>query len=73
MDTKLLLTTDEAAEVLHMAPRTLINMRFAGAGPRYYKVTRRVCYRLSDLEDYIGSNIKSPVELPVLDQRAIVD
>lgn len=61
MQMKLLYTQDEAAELLHMPPRTLSALRVSGAGPRYYRVNRRVSYRLADLEAFIAQHVYSSV------------
>jgi len=62
MEPRLLFSNDEAAELLHMAPRTLANFRANGKGPKYYKTARRVSYQLADLQSYIQNNIFDPVD-----------
>ena len=44
------LTTDEAAALLRLSPRTLEKHRVIGGGPRFRKFCRRVMYAVSDLE-----------------------
>jgi len=44
------LTTDQAAEYLHLAPKTLEKYRVVGGGPVYRKHGRKVLYRLTDLD-----------------------
>ncbi len=44
------LTTDQAAEYLHMSPKTLEKYRVVGGGPVYRKHGRKVLYRLADLD-----------------------
>jgi hypothetical protein len=46
------LTTDEAAVMLRLSPRTLEKRRVNGGGPRYRKFGRRVLYALDDLESW---------------------
>lgn len=43
------LTTDEAAPVLGVKPKTLEGWRVTGKGPQFCKVGRRCTYRLADL------------------------
>lgn len=51
-----LLTTDEAAALLLVAPKTLKNWRSLGSGPAYIKRGRRVAYRVTDLNDWLDAN-----------------
>jgi len=55
METPQLLTVNEAAEYLRIAPGTLRNWHHAGRGPRVTKVERCVRYKRSDLEAFISS------------------
>lgn len=50
------LNTKQAAEYLGMSPKTLINMRITGKGPRYSKVSRRVIYDIADVDRWIVEN-----------------
>ena len=52
-----LLTTAEAASFLNISPKTLVNWRLLGIGPRYVKIGRRIRYRKEDLESYIQSSL----------------
>ena len=46
----------EAADFLSMSKRTLQNMRQAGGGPAYVKIsTRRVGYSLASLKTWVAS------------------
>jgi len=49
-----------ASEVSKFFPglhyKTLANMRSQGKGPRYYKVGRKVFYRIADLEAWLTQN-----------------
>jgi hypothetical protein len=40
---------EDAAEFLHLSPRTLERMRVAGTGPSFLKFGRRVAYARADL------------------------
>lgn len=52
-----LLTTNEAAELLHFAPQTLRKWACFGTGPiRPVKVQNRLRWRLADLEKLAASN-----------------
>lgn len=51
---ELLLTEHEAAVELKLKPKTLTRWRWAGTGPRYYKVGGAIRYRRSDLEAFIS-------------------
>lgn len=46
------LTTEELSERLggHVSPKTLVNWRQLGKGPRWHKLGKRVLYRVSDVE-----------------------
>ena len=50
------LRTKHAAAVLNVSPRTLALWRSNGAGPAYYKVGKRIYYRIDDLEKYRDDN-----------------
>jgi excisionase family DNA binding protein len=49
-------TTLEAAELLHLSPRTLERRRSRGDGPRFHRAGRRVLYRVSEIEAWLESN-----------------
>jgi hypothetical protein len=49
-----LVFTSEAAAHCHLSPRTLEKRRVKGDGPPFYKVGRRVLYRLGDLDEWIA-------------------
>lgn len=44
-----LLTTEEVAALLKVAPATLVDWRHEQRGPRYYKMGREVRYRVADV------------------------
>ena len=48
------LTTEEAAPVLGVKPKTLEGWRVAGKGPAFCKVGRRCTYRLADLLEFMN-------------------
>ena len=51
----ILMTTKAAADYLHLAPRTLCNMRSQGKGPKFVKsLDGSVRYRAADLARYAG-------------------
>ena len=43
----------EAARFLSKNPNTLTKWRMSGTGPRFLKVGRSVCYRLSDISAWL--------------------
>ena len=62
-----LMTTEEAAEFLKLAPITLAKMRSEGRGPAYHKLGRAVRYKRADLIEYFEagrrtSTSSGPVE-----------
>lgn len=50
------LTTEEAAALLRLSPRTLEKQRVLGGGPRFRKFGARVVYARVDLLAYADSN-----------------
>ena len=51
------LTTEEAAPVLGVKPKTLEGWRVAGRGPAFCKVGRRCTYKLSDLVAFMDGAV----------------
>ena len=51
------LTADAAAKFLGLATSTLAKMRLNGNGPVYYKLGRRVVYRMEDLVAFLESRV----------------
>ncbi|MGB3604385.1 MAG: helix-turn-helix domain-containing protein [Gordonia sp. (in: high G+C Gram-positive bacteria)] len=52
---RLSVTTNEAAEALGVAPKTLRNWRNRGAGPRYRRISPTlVLYRVEDLKSFLA-------------------
>ncbi len=56
----LLRTTDEAAAVLKVSPRTLRRWRRENTGPAYVKVGGLIGYRNQDLADYLARSLVVP-------------
>ena len=57
---KLLLTEDEAAEMIGFTPRFLQNRRLSGDGPRFIRVSARaIRYRIADLEAWAEARIRT--------------
>lgn len=50
------LTTDEAAALLRLSPRTLEKQRVLGGGPRFRKFGARVVYAMADLRAWADGN-----------------
>jgi len=53
MSREVYLTTQQAAELLKLSPRTLANWRWAKKNLPYRVVARRVLYRKEDVEQFI--------------------
>lgn len=60
LNTAKLLTTEEAAEIMTMAPKTLVNMRANKEGPKFVKIGNRVRYRYADIMKFIDQCVVSP-------------
>ncbi|MFJ4681312.1 helix-turn-helix domain-containing protein [Kitasatospora sp. NPDC088783] len=58
----LLRTTDEAAAVINVSPRTLRRWRRENTGPAYAKVGSQIGYRDQDLVDYLARSLVVPEE-----------
>ena len=56
-----LLTTEEVAALLKIAPATLVDWRHDQRGPRYYKMGREVRYKLVDVVEWEQQALE-PVE-----------
>lgn len=56
----------EAGEYLRTPPATLQWWRHIKRGPNYVKIGRRIFYRKSDLDDFIGENVCTPEVCDVL-------
>jgi hypothetical protein len=53
-----LLNELDAAALLGLSPRSLRKWRWAGKGPRFRKLGRRVLYELRDLEAFIEAGVR---------------
>ena len=47
-----------AAEYLRLSTSTLNKWRLQGDGPPFLKLGRAVVYRLQDLDDWLGQNVR---------------
>jgi hypothetical protein len=62
---KKMLSPNQAGEMFSVSPGTLANWRSLKKGPRFYKVNRKILYKLEDLEDFFTSNpILTDASLP---------
>jgi predicted DNA-binding transcriptional regulator AlpA len=62
-DSPRLLTTEEAASILDVAPETLVTWRARRRGPPYVKMEGgKVRYLLSDIHAYIQASTINPSE-----------
>lgn len=62
---KLLLTEQEAAELLGFSPRFLQQRRYKGDGPKFIRVSARaVRYRVADLERWAAERVRSSTSDP---------
>jgi hypothetical protein len=52
-----LLSTQEAARLLRLSPRTLEKFRVTGVGPRFHKFGRLVFYSSETLRAWTSSNL----------------
>ena len=54
-----LMTPEQAAERLTVSPKTLARWRWAGHGPRFFKIGRLVRYSESDVQAFITAGVRS--------------
>lgn len=52
------LTTEQAAPIACLSPRTLESYRRVGGGPPYYKIGRWVRYTRENIENWLRKRIK---------------
>ena len=50
-----MISTSEAAAMFSVAGGTLQNWRSQKKGPRYFRCSRKILYRVEDLEDFFTS------------------
>lgn len=62
MESTALLTEQEAAKKLIAKPATLTKWRHRGRGPAFLKLSGKIRYRLSDIEDFIQASRHVPRE-----------
>jgi excisionase family DNA binding protein len=56
-----LLTTEDVARLLKIQPATLVDWRHDQRGPRYYRMGRKVRYKLADVRQWQEQSLV-PVE-----------
>lgn len=61
IDPEELVSEKEAAEILFQKPTTLTAWRHENRGPAYLKIGRRVFYRRSDINSWLGAQRREPV------------
>jgi len=57
---KKLVGNDEAAQYIGISKTTLPRWRWAGCGPAYLKIGKRILYRLEDLDAFLEGSRVSP-------------
>jgi len=65
-----LVSTAAAAAHCHLSPRTLEKRRGVAGGPPYYKVGRKVLYRLRELDEWIAQGRRLSTSVPGTRPRA---
>lgn len=55
-NTPLVVSASEASQRLGISVSTLAKLRLYGKGPAYYKLGRRVVYRIEDLSNWINEH-----------------
>jgi hypothetical protein len=50
-----MVSPEDAARLFSTSPGTLANWRCLKKGPRFYKVNRKILYKVDDLEDFFTS------------------
>jgi len=51
------LTPKDCENIYGLNVGTLANMRFQKIGPRYYKLGKKVLYRVEDIEQWLNENV----------------
>jgi len=51
------LTPQQCREIYGLNPGTLANMRLNKVGPKYYKLGKKVLYRVEDIEQWLNKNV----------------
>ncbi len=52
----MMISTQEAAAMFSIASGTLQNWRSLAKGPRFFRVNRKILYKMEDLEDFFTAN-----------------
>jgi len=52
---KMMVCPEEAAALFSISRGTLANWRTAKKGPRFYRVSRKILYKIEDLEEFFTS------------------
>lgn len=60
-----LLSTEEAAPLVGVAPKTLCNWRVAGRGPKHIRAGNRVGYDVTDIEAWKAERRVASTSQPV--------
>jgi hypothetical protein len=47
------LTPKEVGKIYGLNPLTLANLRCQRRGPRYYRIGRKIVYKVADIESYL--------------------
>lgn len=53
-----LITPEELASMLDIQEATLMNWRMTGAGPDYVKISKRIFYRVPDIQAWMERNVR---------------
>jgi hypothetical protein len=53
---KKMLSPAQVAELYSISPGSLANWRSLKRGPKFYKISRKVLYRVEDCEDFFTAN-----------------
>lgn len=59
MEAKIMLGPNEVQDLFSIPKGTLSNWRSRKMGPRFYKLSRKILYRLEDLQEFF---MKNPIE-----------
>lgn len=50
------ITAEQASEIYGLSKGSLANLRFARRGPKFFKIGRKILYKVSDLESWLYQN-----------------
>src|ERR1039457_2558722 len=55
-----LISTEEAAALVHLKPQTMRSLRSKGGGPKYCRLSaNRIVYRIADLEQWAEGKLRA--------------